>query len=426
MKKLFAITIKRKEFLMKLKKIIVFACIFLCAAILSGCELKFGTNPKVDPKTVVAKPTRLCFTGELDVSYEDFSKEYLFYMNANDMDEETSDAELCRQLRDSIITNIIYDKIMLLKAKEFGRDTLTDEETKAVQDEYDNEIENQIATFGENADYSDFPEGTEITDEMKKERGEQEFNKMLESCGMVREDIYGWIKNYYISQKMVNYYVDKVDKTESEDMLNEYIEEIKSIYETDPVTYEQGSYSTFWIPEGSRYIKHVLLGFDEETQAAIKKYRDEDNDLAADQLREEKAAELADKQAEVEKALDDGDKWEDIILQYSADATGSSAYPDGYLVVPNGGSYVEEFQEAAFVPENVGDRTVCISDYGVHIMIYASKAEVSEEQRNDILEYLSYNIAQNNLAEEMNKWYEEYAFDIDKEALRLETADSSN
>ena len=115
-----------------------------------------------------------------------------------------------------------------------------------------------------------------------------------------------------------------------------------------------------------------------------------------------------------------------ILLKYSADATGSSAYPDGYLVVPNGQSYVEEFQEAAFVPENVGDRTICISDFGVHIMIYASKAEVTEEDRNDILDYLSYNIAQNDLAEEMDKWLEEYAFDIDKESLRIETADSSN
>ncbi len=422
----FAIKIKRKEFLMKLKKIIVFVCIFLCAAILSGCEVKFGTNPKVDPKQVVAKPTRLCFTGELDVTFEEFNKQYLFYLYANDLDEETEDADLCKELRESIINNIIYDKIMVLKAKEFGCYTLTEEEAKEVQEEYDNEIETEITTFGENADYSDLPEGTEITDEMKKERGEQEFNKMLEDSGMTRDDFYELIKNYYISQKMINYYVDKVDKSESEEMLNEYVDQIKTIYETDPATYEQGGYSSFWIPEGSRYIKHVLLGFDDETQAAIKKYRDEDNDEAADQLREEKAAELADKQAEVEKALDDGEKWEDILLEYSADATGSSAYPDGYLVVPNGQSYVAEFQEAAFVPENVGDRTVCISDYGVHIMIYASKAEVTEENRNDIIEYLSYNIAQNTLAEEMSKWNEEYAFDIDKEALRIQTADSSN
>lgn len=411
---------------MKLKKIIVFACIFLCAAILSGCELKLGTNPKVDPKLVVAKPTRLCFTGELDITFEEFNKEYLFYLNANGMDEETSDAETCRMLRESIINNQIYEKIMMLKAKEFGCDTLTDEEAQEVQKEFESEIEDQITSLGENADYSDLSEGTEITDEMKKERGEQEFNKLLEKCGMVREDIYGWIKNYYISQKMLNYYLDKVDKTESENMLNEYIEEIKTIYETDPATYEQGGYSTFWIPEGSRYIKHVLLGFDDETQEAIKKYRDEDNDEAANQLREEKAAELADKQAEVEKALDDGEKWDDILLEYSADAAGSSAYPDGYLVVPNGQSYVKEFQKAAFVPENVGDRTVCISDYGVHIMIYASKAEITEEQKNDILDYLSYNIAQNDLSEDMSKWNEDYAFDIDKEALRIEEEESSN
>lgn len=412
---------------MKLKKILSAACAAICAAVMAGCSVNFGTNPTVDPKHIVAKPTRICFTDELNITFEEFNKEYLFYLNSSGIEEDSENSTKCESLRDSIINNIIYNKVMLLKAKEFGCDVLTDEEKNEVQKEYENEINSQIKTFGDEADYSNLPSGTEVTDEMKLKRGEEELNKLLDKCGMTREDIYSWIETYAISQKVLEYYKDKeVDRNEAVKMLDEYVEEIKEIYKKDVSQYEKGDYSMFWAPEGSRRIKHVLLGFDDETLAAIKKYREEKNDEVADKLRAEKAAEFAAKQAEVEKAIDNGDKWEDILLKYSADASGSSLYPDGYLVIPNGTAFVKEFQEAAFVPEKIGDRTTCVSDYGLHIMIYAGSGEVTEKERNNIIEYLHYNIAQNKFSEQMTKWVEEYAFDIDFEALRITPKDSTS
>ena len=420
-----------KEILMKLKKILAAAgmtiCAAICATALSGCNVKFGTNPTTDPKLVVAKPTRLCFTDELNITFNDFNKQYLFYLNSSGVEENSSNSEKCEQLRDTIIHNIIYDKVMMLKAKEFGCDVLTEEEEKEVKEEFDNEIKSQIEMFGDKADYSDLPQGTTPTDAVKLERGEKEFNKLLENCSLTREDIYGWIKNYRISQKMVDYFkTNKVQRKEAEDIYKDYVDDIKEIYEKSVSDYEKGDYSTFWAPEGSRRIKHVLLGFDDETTAAIKKYREEKNDEAANALRTQKAAELAEKQAEVEKAIDNGDKWEDILIKYSADATGSSMYPDGYLVIPNGTSYVKEFQEAAFVPEKVGDITTCVSDYGLHIMVYAKSGEVSEENQNDIIEYLHFNLAQNSFSEQMNKWVDEYAFEIDYKAIRVEEEENSS
>ncbi|MCH5204064.1 MAG: hypothetical protein J1F03_04900 [Oscillospiraceae bacterium] len=412
---------------MRLKKIMAAVLAAFCAAAFAGCSVKFGTNPQVSPETVVAKPTRMSFTGELEITFKEFNSEYLFYLNSYGITEDPSNADMCRELRDTIINNIIYDKVLLLKAKEYGCDELTEKEKEEVQSDFEEDIQLQIKDLGESADYSDLPEGTEITDEMKLERGKLEFEKILESCDLTREDIYNWIKNYKISQKMLKKIKDDLDPQEAEDILNEYIEQIKGIYEADPALYEQGDYYTFWAPEGSRRIKHVLLGFDDETIAKIREYREAENDEAADALREEKAAELKEKQAAVEKALDDGTDWNDILLKYSADATGSSLYPDGYLVVPNGQSYVKEFQEAAFVPEKIGDRTTCVSDYGLHIMIYAGSGEVSEEERGNIIDYLNSNLAQNEFAAKMAKWVDEYAFEIDKDALRLnEDSDSES
>ncbi|MCH5208167.1 MAG: hypothetical protein J1F04_04735 [Oscillospiraceae bacterium] len=409
---------------MKLKKILSAVCALTFAAVLAGCSVDFGTNAEVSPETVVAKPTRFCFTGELDITYEEFSKEYMFYLKSYGITEEPSTEEMCKELRNNIINNQIYDKVMLLKAKEYGCDVLTDKEKQEIQEEFEAEIELQIKDLGESADYSDLPEGTEITDEMKLERGKQEFESILEACNMTRDNIYKWIESYRISQKLLEKIKEDIDPQEAEDILNEYIDEIKAIYETDPAAYEQGDYYVFWIPEGSRRIKHVLLGFDDETMSAIREYRENGDDEAADALRKEKTAEFAEKQAEVEKALDDGADWNEILLNYSSDAAGSSLYPDGYLVVPNGTAYVAEFQEASFIPEEIGERITCVSDYGLHIMIYASDAKVTEKERNDIIDYLKYNLAQNEFSERMNTWIDEYAFDIDNEALRLNNTTS--
>ena len=79
-----------------------------------------------------------------------------------------------------------------------------------------------------------------------------------------------------------------------------------------------------------------------------------------------------------------------------------------------------------YTTEKIGDRTTCVSDYGLHIMIYAGSGEVSEEERNNIIDYLHYNIAQNKFSEQMTKWVEEYAFDIDFEALRITPEDSTS
>ena len=119
-----------------------------CAAVFAGCSVKFGTNPQVSPETVVAKPTRMSFTGELEITFKEFNSEYLFYLNSYGITEDPSNADMCRELRETIINNIIYDKVLLLKAKEYGCDELTDKEKEEVQSDFEEEIQLQIKDLG--------------------------------------------------------------------------------------------------------------------------------------------------------------------------------------------------------------------------------------------------------------------------------------
>ena len=128
----------------------------------------------------------------------------------------------------------------------------------------------------------------------------------------------------------------------------------------------------------------------------------------------------------MEALLDDNIDFNTILLNYSADAAGSSMYPDGYFVVPDDTHYAKEFTEAAFDMEKPGDRTVCTSDFGVHIMIYASDAKPDEEAVKEQVDSLLVDIYQETAAKKTDEWLKEYDYEIDREKLRIETQTSSS
>lgn len=420
---------------MKLGKILRSAVSVVMAAIIcAGCSVEFGTSPEAQNKQIVAKPTQGEFTDEMSITYGDFNKQYAYILNLYNIEDDTAEdiAEACTTQRQYIIDNLITNQIILRKAKEYGVSELTEEELAEAQKTTDEQIEQQIEYFSGLASYGDLGL-EEITDEIRHQRGSEELDKFLEECGMTRDDLLEWSKEYIISTKVLDKAVESITRADAEAKAKELIAGVKTLYETDTATYETQGYTDLWVPEGSRLIKHVLLGFDDALQAQITTYRNNNDDEGADKLRAEGAKEFEAKIAEVQQMLDEMEEgkvtFNDILLEYSADATGSSLYPDGYVVVPNGVRYMEEFQEAAFVPEKIGDRTVCVTDYGVHIMIYAGDAAANEETINDFIDTTYANMKDEEFQRLLEEWKDEYNYEIDREKLRLdykpETSDAS-
>lgn len=410
----------------------VLSAAVMCVAV-AGCSVEFGTNPKAKDKVVVAKPTAGEDTDGMEILYGEFRKEYNYLLNLNEIEDDTASdvAEACTEQRNDLINNLITNKIILHKAEEMGL-SLTEEERTEAKKNADEQIEQQIAYFGGLADYSDL-DATEVTEEITHQRGSEEFDKFLDKCGMTRDDLLTWTEEYLLATKLIDEVTKDVSREEADARAQEYIGRIKTIYEEDPLTYEQNGYSELWVPEGSRLIKHVLLGFDDDIMMQIQTYRYNGDDEGADKIRSEAAEELEDKVAEVQKKLDEMDEgkttFNEIILEYSADSAGSSAYPDGYLVVPNGASYVKEFQEAAFVPEKIGDRTVAVSDFGIHVMIYAGDAKPNDDFVKAFAENAFGELKNEVFQQQLDEWRETYAYEIDREFLRLdytpETSDTS-
>lgn len=423
---------------MKLRKIFRAAAAVISAAVmcvsLAGCSIEFGTSPDAKDNEIAARPTGGENTEGMEVTYGEFRKQYTYLLNLYNIEDDTAAdiAEAWTEQRNDIINNLITNKIILHKAQEMGI-SLTEEELEDARKTTDEQIEQQIEYFSRLASYTDL--GTEeITDEIRHQRGSEEFDKFLDKCGMTRDDMLTWTKEYLISAKLLDETVKSITRADAEAKVQEMIGKMQDIYKTDPEAYEQSGYSQFWVPEGSRLIKHVLVGFDESLQTQILIDRNNGDDENADKLRADGAKELEEKVAEVQKKLDEMNEgkitFNEIILEYSADSAGSSAYPDGYVVVPNGESYAKEFQEAAFVPEKIGDRTVCVTDFGVHVMIYAGDAKADPDSIEAFTQTALGEMKNEEFQIRLEEWKTVYAYETDRELLRLdykpETSDTSN
>lgn len=457
--------------MVKKTKILRAGTAILLAGALCGCTIKMNTKKEPKPDAVVA----FSKTGaeELKVTYEAFSKEYKYYLVNSGITDDTleSVADTCKVQREKVINYLIDEQVIMQKAKELGVYELTEEDQKAVEDDFAEKIKAQVEYFGDQAEKeaeqqtsaaqsenqndehadvktestgesasetgdesasgetasnvtSEDTSGTEsksvLSDEEKESLGNDMLDDMLEKCGMTRDDLYAWAKNSKIIEKVREKLGENVTREDAEKEFENFKKQAEELYKSDVGSYQQQGYSDIWLPEGSRLIKHVLLGFDNDTLTQIQDLRKDGKDDEADKLRAEKAEALKSKREEVEKKLDGGEKLDDLIKEYSTDATGSMMKPDGYTVIPNGTQYMQEFQDAAFVPEKIGDRTTCVTDYGVHIIVYTGNAEISEKSANSFVDYMLEQLKLREYADKIEEWDKEYVFEIDYAALRID------
>lgn len=410
---------------MKFNRLILGITAVAAAAGLCGCSVKVGANAEPELTDIVAKAT-VDGGDDMNVTYGDFNKEYLYYLNAQDIEDDTAEdvVDQCTAQRNSILDNLIIERIIVRKANELGIEPLTEDELKQIDAEFDSQIQQNINYFINKLESSENSDGfSELSEEEKQKRGTEEYDKFVENCGLTREDMRQWLVNSALSTKLMKKVGEEVDYSKAEQTAADYIADFEDIYNQSPMAYAQGNYSTLWIPEGSRMIQHILIGFDDDTQSEIRMLRADEKDDDADSYRAKAAEKLQDKVDEVIKKLDEGADVLDLIEEYSADAAGSLASPEGYLVIPNGETYMTEFQEAAFVPEKIGDRTTCTTDYGVHIMIYADDAKITDEQVKSFTDYVHSQNQQEYYYNKVREWQDGYKFKIDYDALRISEPD---
>ncbi|MDE6733547.1 MAG: peptidylprolyl isomerase [Oscillospiraceae bacterium] len=419
----------------QLTKIIKAGAAVLLAGALCGCSVKFGTKKQPKPNKVVAHATGGDNIEDMNITYERFRKEYWYVLAKSDIHDDTNldeymDAQ-CKAQRGKAIQYLINEQVIMTKAKELGVFELTAEEQAEVDKDYEEmvaaEIQAQADAVVTEMTLAAIEEansnGTEIalpelSDEEKEALGKERFEKNLEECGMTYDDLKWWAQTSRIADKVYDSVVADVTQADIDAEYAALLAEAKEFYNDSISNFFQVGYGDVWLPDDARLIKHVLLGFDEETQQQIYNLRQDFKNTDANKLREEAAAALEEKTAEVQQKLDDGAKLDDIITEYTADKSGWEAYPNGYTVVPNDTRWMDEFTKGAFELENIGDRTVVVTDYGVHIMVYAGNAKVDTmEKYKDMIKT---NLQNKKYSATVDSWITEYAYEIDYETLRID------
>ena len=191
--------------------------------------------------------------------------------------------------------------------------------------------------------------------------------------------------------------------------------------------------SAYYVPEGFRYAKHILVGFDEEKQNELLTLRanTDDNDAAAnaDDKRAQYLAEIQSEADEVLAQVQAGGDFAALMAQYSDD-TQALSYPNGYAVSPGATMFDTAFQQGVFSLENPGDVSALIpSDYGYHIILYSADVpagvtpyeQVAEILRNEVLSTKQSTAYQAIL----DQWQTELHLTVDRAAFGLSEDDGS-
>lgn len=403
-----------------MRKRVILALILVFALLMStSCSLIIK-DEAVDLATPVIEVAGKTFTkGEVKEQMKaihDYNEQmYYYYGMTYDRTSEASIADA----REQAIQSLIESAVVEAKLAEYGFDSFTEEELAEIETAAKEDYELYRDTV-KNFYFSD----TELTGDELEAAIQEEMVAMgyPDYDTLVEEN-----KNVKAQEKLIAE-VNKDVTVSEEELTTEYnarVESAKASYEAAAYTYgtalTEGE-TPYYAPAGYRYVKHILLQFNEEDETAISDLEDQIANLAEG----EDAAELNDKLAaakeqaylnlqpaidEINAKLAEGAEFDALITEYNDDP-GMTADSIGYAVCATSVDWVTEFRDASMALANVGDVSEPVrSDYGIHIIKYQSniaEGEIGlENVREALTEELQTAKESENIETALVQWVEE-------------------
>lgn len=282
------------------------------------------------------------------------------------------------QILQSVMENLVADKIARKKAEELGLTELTAEDTAAIEASMQASFDEQKALYKTSVDTTGMT--AEQADEAVTKYMEQEIGLTL--SGLIEAE-----KTNYWREKLFNEVTKDVTATDEEIQASydDLLASQTQLFTESPDDYEfaimSGEIITYNL-EGYRRVKHILLTFDNPDDAdkaealmeqiALLDPAADGEQIAA--LQEELDALYAalDQEAEgILAELEAGADFDDLIAKYGEDDN-VEANSKGYYVSANStNQFTGDFVEGCMMLENIGDVSVPVhSVSGVHIIKY--------------------------------------------------------
>lgn len=360
---------------MKIKRIAAFILVLILGLSIIAC----GRADSED--TVVAKVNGQNITkGEFNEVYEQVKQSYFI---TEEMENDPEQQEAIAQIKAEVLEQLIMQKLITQKAEDAGFVVNDD-----ILDQARLEFENIIAELAAQMEMMDSGDA-----EQEEDAGNQDKDYMAEARAFVEEqlDIMGKTEDEYIKliaqQMVIDSFVEEqvkdVNATEQE--IEEYYDErLQAQKENISIlAYEEVELYT---PEEAR-VKHVLIKLPQEEIDEYNNMIAEGKEKEAEEYLDEKLKAIEPKAMEVLEKAKNGEEFEKLIAQYGEDP-GMEDNDMGYIVRQDG-SFVPEFEEAAFSLEEGEISELVASSYGYHIIKLYEKTPEKEytlDEKYDELE----------------------------------------
>lgn len=354
---------------------------------------------------------------DLTITFGDFLAKYKYALWQNGYTDDTDGekADEIKSLRQQTIDELIDDRIVRAKFAEYDL-ALSDEEKQDIESSVSygiSQILRSLRTAISAADES-------LTDNELTDQAAQHFSQVLSGCGLSRDDLYSWEETTAMKQKLLEAVSSDVECTDEEarQTMNETIDSLKALYESDPANYSGQYYMSVWVPDGSRMVQAILIGFDSDTYSQITSLRST-SDEEADKLREQSLPSLQERYDNIMSLIDSGSDFSQLMTDYNDDLGNGN-----FLITPGMQAYGTDFYDCAMGLSSPGDTATCIMDYGYYIVRYDRDVVITDEQLEQNVEAFRQVISDEKKTEYFNTEYESwktgYAFETDAQLLGLE------
>lgn len=397
-----------------MRKKAILAFMLAAALLLTGCAL-VEKDQKVDDETPIIQLENKTIT-KIQVSYVLNNQLYNMYQQYGSYGFDPTDATVRAQTLDDVITGLTKQLVKDKKVTEFGFDTFTAEEDKAIQETAQKNLDTDKETVKAYY-FADTKLEGEALDTAIQE-------KMTELGGYTYDMYYANEKATAIEKKLRDSVVSSITVTD-EQIKGDYdsrVAQAKSTYESNLSAYGSSVNSNadvYYTPAGYRYVKHILRKFPDETKTVLTSLQTQISDKATQistvdssitalgegvaqddpkrtDLNAQKTAleqAKADLQAQYDKALEDayaklvptvdevlgkitaGEDFDALMETYGEDP-GMQTSPRkemGYAVCEGFASFDPAFTQAAMALKQVGDVSPAVrGQSGIHIIKYVS------------------------------------------------------
>ena len=371
-------------------------------------------------------------------------------------------ADEASALRQSVISSFVATGVMQNKFNEFGLGALTDEDNARID-----ELTDTLYAQGRAL----------CVAQIAKEYGktEQEADRyadmFMELNGYTRGYMRSQALSSFMQEKLLDYVAGDLKPLTDAEVdayyQESFVEPSRQLYGGDIATFETevlyGGQVSFYMPEGYRYIRQLLLPAPEDiakqlsdnqtareqadariTTAANRIYglkvldevsTDADAEFTAAQeayeaLEQEHEALIAQMMehysaeiASIREALAQGESFAEIAARYAKE--GEEIPDEGYLVCKDSILYAEEFRDRAMALEHIGDVSEPFAtSLGIHIVEYASDAKagavaLTGEQREAVAEAALLAEKYELLQDRIKIWQKDYEIETHPELIAL-------